>query len=159
MNEMIFPSTLLIMITYPTTLLMPLFFEAVLSVNLTTMLVMTTIFISKMESLPPTSNLQIIDAIACLIIRQLLRERELWKSKDRGKRGLNCPRMIITSFYWIFLVSLSFCFAFMSLRVRLLFLEKRELPAIIVATTATYIWFAVMFYYIIVWYLFATWKK
>ena len=77
MNEMIFPSTLLIMITYPTTLLMPLFFEAVLSVNLTTMLVMTTIFISKMESLPPTSNLQIIDAIACLIIRQLLREREL----------------------------------------------------------------------------------
>ena len=25
-----------------------------------------------------------------------------------------------------------------------------------VATTATYIWFAVMFYYIIVWYLFAT---
>ena len=77
MNEMIFPSTLLIMITYPTTLLMPLFFEAALSVNLTTMLVMTTIFISKMESLPPTSNLQIIDAIACLIIRQLLREREL----------------------------------------------------------------------------------
>ena len=80
MSEMMttyFPSLLLMMITYATTFFKPFFFEAALSVNLTTMLVMTTIFISKMESLPPTSNLQIIDAIACLIIRQLLREREL----------------------------------------------------------------------------------
>ena len=80
MSEMMttyFPSVLLMMITFATTFFKPFFFEAALSVNLTTMLVMTTIFISKMESLPPTSNLQIIDAIACLIIRQLLREREL----------------------------------------------------------------------------------
>merc|ERR1711920_628075 len=34
---------------------------AALSVNLTTMLVMTTIFISKMESLPPTSDIKMID--------------------------------------------------------------------------------------------------
>ena len=32
-----------------------------LSVNLTTMLVMTTIFISKMEGLPPTSDIKMID--------------------------------------------------------------------------------------------------
>ena len=32
-----------------------------MSVNLTTMLVMTTIFISKMESLPPTSDIKMID--------------------------------------------------------------------------------------------------
>ena len=34
---------------------------ASLSVNLTTMLVMTTIFISKMEGLPPTSDIKMID--------------------------------------------------------------------------------------------------
>ena len=39
----------------------PVFFEAALSVNLTTMLVMTTIFISKMEGLPPTSATKMID--------------------------------------------------------------------------------------------------
>ena len=50
-----FPSILLMMITYATTFFKPFFFEAALSVNLTTMLVMTTIFISKMEGLPPTS--------------------------------------------------------------------------------------------------------
>ena len=47
------PSLLLIFTTYATTFFKPFFFEAALSVNLTTMLVMTTIFISKMESLPP----------------------------------------------------------------------------------------------------------
>merc|ERR1712020_112256 len=52
-----FPSILLIAITFATTFFKPFFFEAALSVNLTTMLVMTTIFISKMESLPPTSDI------------------------------------------------------------------------------------------------------
>ena len=41
------PSILLMMITFATTFFKPFFFEAALSVNLTTMLVMTTIFISK----------------------------------------------------------------------------------------------------------------
>ena len=64
MSEMMttyFPSLLLLMITYATTFFKPFFFEAALSVNLTTMLVMTTIFISKMESLPPTSDIKMID--------------------------------------------------------------------------------------------------
>ena len=41
-----------------------------MSVNLTTMLVMTTIFISKMESLPPTSDIKMLDfwLIFCQII-------------------------------------------------------------------------------------------
>ena len=42
-----FPSFLLLAITFATTFFKPFFFEAALSVNLTTMLVMTTIFISK----------------------------------------------------------------------------------------------------------------
>ena len=55
------PSILLMMITFATTFFKPFFFEAALSVNLTTMLVMTTIFISKMEGLPPTSDIKMID--------------------------------------------------------------------------------------------------
>ena len=73
MSEMMttyFPSILLMMITYATTFFKPFFFEAALSVNLTTMLVMTTIFISKMESLPPTSDIRMIDV--WLILCQLL---------------------------------------------------------------------------------------
>ena len=56
-----FPTLLLTAITFATTFFKPFFFEAALSVNLTTMLVMTTIFISKMESLPQTSYIKMID--------------------------------------------------------------------------------------------------
>ena len=65
-----FPSILLMMITFATTFFKPFFFEAALSVNLTTMLVMTTIFISKMESLPPTSATKMIDywLILCQLV-------------------------------------------------------------------------------------------
>ena len=55
------PSVLLLMITFATTFFKSFFFEAALSVNLTTMLVMTTIFISAMEKLPLTSYPKMID--------------------------------------------------------------------------------------------------
>jgi len=88
-----FPSFLLMMITYATTFFKPFFFEAALSVNLTTMLVMTTIFISKMEGLPPTSDIKIIDIwlifcqlvpfarVVLLTVKEYLRgeERMLWE--------------------------------------------------------------------------------
>ena len=64
MSEMMttyLPSILLMMITFATTFFKPLLIEAALGVNLTTMLVMTNIFISKMESLPPTSDIKMID--------------------------------------------------------------------------------------------------
>ena len=64
------PTILLTMITFATSFFKPFFFEAALSVNLTTMLVMTTIFISKMESLPPSSDTKMIDI--WLIICQLV---------------------------------------------------------------------------------------
>ena len=73
MSEMMttfFPSMLLMLITFATTFFKPFFFEAALSVNLTTMLVMTTIFISKMEGLPPTSDIKMIDI--WLILCQLV---------------------------------------------------------------------------------------
>merc|ERR1719370_2509788 len=56
-----FPSILLTLITFATTLFKQIYFEASLSVNLTPMLVMTAIFISKMEGLPPTSEIKMID--------------------------------------------------------------------------------------------------
>ena len=73
MSEMMttyFPSALLMLITFATTFFKPFFFEAALSVNLTTMLVMTTIFISKMEGLPPTSTTKMIDywLILCQLV-------------------------------------------------------------------------------------------
>ena len=64
MSEMMttyFPSLLLMLITFATTFFKPFFFEAALSVNLTNMLVMTTIFISVMEKLPLTSYPKLID--------------------------------------------------------------------------------------------------
>ena len=64
MSEMLttyLPSALLLMITFATTFFKPFFFEAALSVNLTNMLVMTTIFISVMEKLPLTSYPKMID--------------------------------------------------------------------------------------------------
>ena len=96
MSEMMttyFPSLLLMMITYATTFFKPFFFEAALSVNLTTMLVMTTIFISKMEGLPPTSATKMIDywLILCQLVpfaevviltaREYLREEEQEKEE------------------------------------------------------------------------------
>ena len=73
MSEMMttyFPSLLLMLITFATTFFKPYFFDAALSVNLTTMLVMTTIFISKMEGLPPTSATKMIDfwLILCQLV-------------------------------------------------------------------------------------------
>ena len=73
MSEMMttyLPSILLMMITYATTFFKPVYFEAALTVNLTNMLVMTTIFISVMEKLPLTSYPKMIDV--WLIICQLV---------------------------------------------------------------------------------------
>ena len=87
-----FPSLLLMMITYATTFFKPFFFEAALSVNLTTMLVMTTIFISKMESLPPTSDIKMIDCwlILCQLVPftqvVLLTAMEYLREKDAEEK-------------------------------------------------------------------------
>ena len=64
------PTLLLLSISYATTFFKPIFFEASLTVNLTIMLVMTTIFTSKIEELPPTSDTKMIDIwlIFCLLV-------------------------------------------------------------------------------------------
>ena len=73
MSEMMttyLPSILLLMIPFATTFFKPVYFEAALTVNLTNMLVMTTIFTSVMDRLPTTSYLKMIDIwlIFCQLI-------------------------------------------------------------------------------------------
>merc|ERR1712083_1196526 len=101
MSEMMttyLPSILLMMITYATTFFKPVYFEAALTVNLTNMLVMTTIFISVMERLPTTSYMKMIDhwLIFCQVVPftevillttiESLREK---KKKTRKKKQKN----------------------------------------------------------------------
>ena len=64
------PSILLIFVTFATTFFKPFFFEAALSVNLTTMLVLTTIFIGVMQGLPTTAYIKMIDV--WLIFAQMI---------------------------------------------------------------------------------------
>ena len=64
------PSVLLIFISYSTTFFRPFYFEASVTVNLTTMLVMTTIFIAVMDKLPSTAYIKMIDI--WLIFGQLI---------------------------------------------------------------------------------------
>ena len=65
-----FPTVLLLLITFTTIFFDKDLFGDVIAVNLTIMLVMTTIFTSKIEELPPTSDMKMIDIwlICCLVI-------------------------------------------------------------------------------------------
>ena len=64
------PTILLLLITFTTIFFDKDLFGDVIAVNLTIMLVMTTIFTSKIEELPPTSDMKLIDIwlISCLVI-------------------------------------------------------------------------------------------
>ena len=64
------PTILLLLITYTTVFFDKDLFGDAIAVNLTIMLVMTTIFTSKIEELPPTSDMKMIDLwlIFCLVV-------------------------------------------------------------------------------------------
>ena len=64
------PTILLLLITFVTTFFDEDLFGDAIAVNLTIMLVMTTIFTSKIEELPPTSDMKMIDVwlIFCLVV-------------------------------------------------------------------------------------------
>ena len=64
------PTILLLLITFTSILFDKELFGDALAVNLTIMLVMTTIFTSKIEELPPTSDMKMIDIwlIFCLVV-------------------------------------------------------------------------------------------
>ena len=64
------PTVLLLIIAYVTHFFKAEYFEASVTVNLTIMLVNTTIFTSKIQELPPTSDTKMIDIwlIFCLLV-------------------------------------------------------------------------------------------
>merc|ERR1712088_957799 len=64
------PTILLLIITFITIFFDKDLFADAIAVNLTIMLVMTTIFTSKIEELPPTSDTKMIDIwlIFCLVV-------------------------------------------------------------------------------------------
>ena len=64
------PSFFILAIVYATNFFKPFFFEAVVTVNLTSQLVLTTLFISVSKSLPPTAYVKMIDV--WLIFSQLI---------------------------------------------------------------------------------------
>ncbi len=87
-----FPSILLMAITFSTSFLSIANFDASLGANLTIMLLMLTIFTSKIAELPPTSEVKMIDAwlVSCLMypfIEVLLQILLLNLSKDDDKVG------------------------------------------------------------------------
>ena len=55
------PTILILTIVYATNFFKDFFFEAVVTVNLTSLLVLTTLFISVSQSLPPTAYVKMID--------------------------------------------------------------------------------------------------
>ena len=64
------PTVFILIIVYSTNFFKPFFFEAVVTVNLTSQLVLTTLFISVSKSLPPTAYVKMIDV--WLIFSQLI---------------------------------------------------------------------------------------
>ena len=63
MNELLttyLPSILILAIVYATNFFKPFFFEAVVTVNLTSLLVLTTLFISVSGQLPPTAYVKMV---------------------------------------------------------------------------------------------------
>ena len=64
------PTILILVIVYATNFFKDFFFEAVVTVNLTSLLVLTTLFISVSQSLPPTAYIKMIDV--WLIFAQLI---------------------------------------------------------------------------------------
>ena len=157
-----FPSLLLIAITFATTFFKPFFFEAALSVNLTTMLVMTTIFISKMESLPPTSEIRMIDCwlVLCQLLPfievVLLTAMEYFRdtetiSKDqmygnKEKMSRNERYVIGLMFVGNIFTLKFFSILFNHLNISF-FSEKAVLPLFFLVTFVIYVGLAIMFYY------------
>ena len=99
-----FPTFLLLLITFATTFFKPFFFEAALSVNLTTMLVMTTIFMNVMQMLPNTAYVKMIDIwlvfcqlvpfteVVLLTAMEYIREdQEQDKDKENEKNSFLLP--------------------------------------------------------------------
>ena len=171
-----FPSLLLIAITFATTFFKPFFFEAALSVNLTTMLLMTTIFMSKMEGLPPTSDIKMIDIwlvlcqmvpfaeVVLLTAKEYQRKETHEEVKDiisvipfideeheeetqkQGSKHRKCWSLKLETVGKFILI---FCILINSFHLNFIFFssEKTVLPLVVVASFVVYFGIAAIFYF------------
>ena len=55
------PTVFILIIVYATNFFQPFFFEAVVTVNLTVMLVLTTMFVGVSQTLPKTASIKMVD--------------------------------------------------------------------------------------------------
>ena len=78
------PTILILIIVYATNFFKDFFFEAVVTVNLTSLLVLTTLFISVSQSLPPTAYVKMIDI--WLIFTQHIPFAEVLLHRVEGER-------------------------------------------------------------------------
>ena len=170
MNEMMttyLPSVLLMLITYATTFFKPYFFEAALSVNLTTMLVMTTIFMTVMQMLPATAYVKMIDIflifgqlypfseVVLLTIMEYKREGDgsgemQEEEEEDGEKG-DTPGLPVKDekpadkLYWLrfaggfFFVVFCYTICFIA--------EEKVLPGLVVLFMFIYVVVALSFYY------------
>ena len=162
-----FPSLLLTAITFATTFFKPIFFEAALSVNLTTMLVLTTIFISKMEGLPPTSDIKMIDIwlVFCQLVPftevVLLTAMEYCRYCDT-EDGYSSMRLQIDEVQesqekkisqrcWLFQLKTigqyKICIKILKFVAFTFSSERKVLPSVVLASLFIYFLTATMFYY------------
>ena len=162
-----FPSLLLTAITFATTFFKPIFFEAALSVNLTTMLVLTTIFISKMEGLPPTSDIKMIDIwlIFCQLVPftevVLLTAMEYCRYCDTEDGYCSMVQKIdevqetqkrkISQRCWLSLLKTigqyKICIKILKFVAFTFSSERKVLPSMVLASLFIYFFTATMFYY------------
>ena len=162
-----FPSLLLTAITFATTFFKPIFFEAALSVNLTTMLVLTTIFISKMEGLPPTSDIKMIDIwlVFCQLVPftevVLLTAMEYCRYCDTEDGYSSMRQKIdevqesqekkISQRCWLFQLKTigqyKICIKILKFVAFTFSSERKVLPSVVLATLFIYFLTATMFYY------------
>ena len=87
------PTVLLLIIVYATNYFKEFFFEAVVSVNLTALLVLTTLFISVSASLPKTAYVkaeQISSLANCQIWRNNLQALGYLTESSDGRYLVNC---------------------------------------------------------------------
>ena len=90
------PTLLLIIISHMTNYFKPFFFEAVVTVNLTVMLVLATMFISVSENLPKTSYIKMVDV--WLIFNLMIPFFEVRKSKITCSKTMTKTRTKINIF-------------------------------------------------------------
>ena len=96
------PTVFILIIVYSTNFFKPFFFEAIVTVNLTSLLVLTTLFISVSKSLPPTAYVKMIDV--WLIFSQLIPFAEVNYVVLEQFEKLESRKILKSNYHWIMIL-------------------------------------------------------